>query len=417
MNQRIRYGLVAALVIAANAVWAAPADLAQTPLSVTQTVRPMVLLALSKDHQLYRKAYNDYSDLDGDGTIETTYKNSYAYYGYFDPDKCYLYSITGYFTPVGAAITHQCNQPGQTGGTWSGNLLTWAAMTRMDILRRVLYGGYRSVDTATTTDTQTILERALLPTDAHAFAKAFAPGSATDLALYTPYTSGDTITFCNVTYPNANVESQSLNTTTYPPLIRIAAGPWPMWATGEVIECAWREERVAASRPTSENAIAPLKSDNGSPRGDFNARVAVCVSGLLEDNCRDYKDDSGKVRNKPSGLIQKYGENGSLRFGLMSGSYTMNISGGVLRRKIGLVAGNTTANASLDEINLKTGVFTGNPGIIKTINTLRINKYNYSSHNYSDCNTYGIPTCTSSPSSSPCFKDGVCTLKSSAACD
>ena len=40
------------------------------------------MLDISKDQQLHKKAYNDYSDLDNDGKLETTYKHSIDYYGY-----------------------------------------------------------------------------------------------------------------------------------------------------------------------------------------------------------------------------------------------------------------------------------------------------------------------------------------------
>lgn len=391
MNQRISYFLWGALAIT-GAVHAASDDIAQTPLSVTQTIRPMVMLALSNDHQLYRKAYNDYSDLDGDGSIDATYNNDYAYYGYFDPDKCYIYS-SGYFNPTAAATTHQCSN------AWSGNLLNWAAMTRMDILRKVLYGGFRSTDTAT--PDVTILERVLLPTDAHSFAKVFAPAGGTDdMARYTPY-HDEKITFCNVTYATSG-QSQSLDTTASPPLIRIATGAWPMWSSGEVVECAWYEERANATAPKRTSSPVSFKAE-------LNARVAVCVAGLIEDNCRGYKDAGNVTHMKPIGLLQKYGDNGSLRFGLMSGSYSKRMSGGVLRRKIGLLAGNTTANAAQNEINLLTGQFTGNAGIIKSINAFRINKYDYTTHSYQDgCASPGMPICATS-SSTGCYKNGVCT--------
>ena len=50
----------------------------------TNPVPPMAMIDFTKDHQLYYKAYNDFSDLDGDGSsYETTYKHSFDYYGYF----------------------------------------------------------------------------------------------------------------------------------------------------------------------------------------------------------------------------------------------------------------------------------------------------------------------------------------------
>ena len=64
------------------------------PNIVTSTPRPMIMLNMSKDHQLFYRAYDEFSDLDGDGLPETTYKHSFDYYGYFDSYKCYNYSGT-----------------------------------------------------------------------------------------------------------------------------------------------------------------------------------------------------------------------------------------------------------------------------------------------------------------------------------
>ena len=65
------------------------------PLFTSYTASPIVMLDISRDHQLFYKAYNDYTDLNGNGTLdstETTFNNSFLYYGYFDPTKCYSYS-------------------------------------------------------------------------------------------------------------------------------------------------------------------------------------------------------------------------------------------------------------------------------------------------------------------------------------
>src|SRR5262245_56075626 len=94
---------------------AALLNLAQTPLFIGANVPPQVMLTISKDQQLYKKAYNDYSDLDGDGQIETTYKHSIDYYGNFDPTKCYNYSTTNQrFEPASVSSTKYCsaNSPG-----------------------------------------------------------------------------------------------------------------------------------------------------------------------------------------------------------------------------------------------------------------------------------------------------------------
>lgn len=174
--------LTAAGLLFALACWQTPV-LAQAlspaipPNIVTSSPRPMIMLNMSKDHQLFYRAYDEFSDLDGDGIPETTYKHSFNYYGYFDSFKCYSYSGTSnVFSPASTTANKYCS------GNWSGNFLNWATMTRMDVVRKVLYGGHRSTDTATLT----VLERANLPTDAHSFAKYY---KGDDLAQLTPFTA------------------------------------------------------------------------------------------------------------------------------------------------------------------------------------------------------------------------------------
>src|SRR5262252_7980980 len=142
-------GMASAVLLCASSANAALLSLANTPLFLTAHPEPMVMLDFSGDEQLFHKAYTDYDDVDGDGVVDTFYKDTIDYYGYFDPQKCYSYggtSASGYFSPTGDAggpNKHQCNAAGG-GGRWSGNFLNWATMTRMDAVRKVLYGGYRS---------------------------------------------------------------------------------------------------------------------------------------------------------------------------------------------------------------------------------------------------------------------------------
>ena len=123
--------------------FAAALNLAQAPIYQAPPRKPLVLLSMSKDHTLFYKAYDDYSDLDGDGVPDTTYKNTVTYYGYFDSLKCYTYDTTNSrYEPAAATTDHYCN-----GTTWSGNFLNWVSMARIDVVRKVLYGGRRGTDT------------------------------------------------------------------------------------------------------------------------------------------------------------------------------------------------------------------------------------------------------------------------------
>ena len=368
-------------------------ELAQSPLFLAQPVKPIVMLNMSNDHQLYFKAYDDYTDLDKDGVADTTYMNDYAYYGYFDSNKCYSYE-SGRFVPQAETTDYYCDS---VDGEWSGNFLNWATMTRMDAVRKILYGGYRSTDGDE--GGRTVLERAFLPQDAHSFAKYY---NGNDIAKLTAHGfSGGTaqangITICNTTdsavYDSSTlVLSQNNNRS---PKMFVVEGNYSLWASNERWQCRWGTGNNGNDSDDSGiNAYssAPSASDGAT----YDVRVEVCVSGLEEDNCRSYPDGN----TKPAGLLQKYGEDGDILFGLMTGSYGKSADGGVLRKNI--------ADLS-DEVNASSnGTFTGSAGIVETLNKLRIYGYKYSgagSENgrYNDSNADNCPWGKSS------FVNGEC---------
>lgn len=156
------------LFVATSARSAVMNDYCIQPPFIAATVPPLVLFEMGRDHKLYYEAYSDSADLDEDGVLDITYKHSIDYYGYFDPYKCYQYNTTGTdkFEPVSRAATKFCSS---AGGQWSGNILNWMTMSRIDVLKKVLYGGHRSTDSTS----ETLLERATVPQDAHSWGKEF----------------------------------------------------------------------------------------------------------------------------------------------------------------------------------------------------------------------------------------------------
>lgn len=156
-------------------------NLSSSPLYLTVSQSPLILMTMARDHKLYYEAYNDYSDLNGDGTLDVGYKPAIDYYGYFDSNKCYNYT-GGIFTPVALAANKKCT--GSNDSYWSGDFLNYVTMSRMDVLRKVFYGGYRSTDTST----QTILERVFIPQDAHSWGKEYESiaRDGYDIREYTP---------------------------------------------------------------------------------------------------------------------------------------------------------------------------------------------------------------------------------------
>ena len=353
-------------------------NLATDPLFIAST-EPRVMLVLSRDHELSKKAYNDYSDLDNDGNLDITYNDAVNYYGYFNSSRCYTYSSgNSRFEPAAAATganLHHCS------GQWSGNFLNWATMTRLDVVRKVLYGGFRSADGTGTSLGTTVLERAFLPPDVHAFAKVFAPNNTATVALYTPYSVAN-ITLCNVSDMAANTQAGSINTvngtaTSTPPLIKVASGAWTEWGMTEIFQCQWKEQTVEPS-PTRPSTVLGHRLTGGS---DLVARVAVCAPGTLESNCKTYVNSSTNAQTvKPIGLLQQYGDvdaNRRVRFGLISGSYKNNTAGGVLRKNIKLLSGSATA--SDNEVDMNSGQFLNqvitNNGIVNILNRIHIAGY------------------------------------------
>lgn len=129
--------------------------------------QPLVLLTMSRDHKLYYEAYNDASDINGDGILDVGFKPTINYYGYFDSSKCYDWSGTSERFVPSSVTTDKTDK--KCSGKWSGNFLNYITMTRMDSMRKVLYGGYRSTDG----DAVTVLERSYIPQDAHSWGKEY----------------------------------------------------------------------------------------------------------------------------------------------------------------------------------------------------------------------------------------------------
>lgn len=362
------------------------------PIITARNARPMIMLNMSRDHQLFYRAYTEFADIDGDGAPDTTYKTGYTYYGYFDPSKCYAYVGTsgGRFEPSGAAEpdTHYCS------GNWSGNFLNWATMTRMDIVRKVLYGGTRSTDTADLT----VLERASLPSDAHSFAKYY---NGSDLGRLTPFSARE-ITLCNTTYANGTGVDKWSHTTTQPPLIRVAQGNYQLWNANERWQCQWSEDRktdnqIKASVMPGVSAANPSRAAQGLQSGgsgpDYVVRVKVCdpaQQGSGSEKCVAYTSDAGKTVYKPTGLLQSFATGDKAEFALLTGSFDSNIQGGILRSPMGDFN---------EEINQQTGIFKKNSdasfrsGIVKSLDALRVFGFDYAPATYS----YYDPSDASSP--------------------
>lgn len=489
--------IVAAALVALQLTPVTPAfalTLAQAPLYAGGAIPPLVMLDLSKDQQLYKKAYNDYSDLDNDGALETTYKHSIDYYGYFDPAKCYAYSTSAHrYEPVAVSADKYCTAGANQ---WSGNFLNWATMARMDAVRKLLYGGLRSTDT----NSATVLERVFLPPDAHSWAKHYAgadvdrltpfsvntaaptgtasgsntgysSNSSQNVSAGTRYFRSSTVTVCvgdqvrvarnatdsmtgvvvavnsgdcsnafrlevhasgvtgsgsattnwavtNLTDVGLSICNLTIGTSksqnnTNPPVMRVARGDYALWGSNERWQCQWRDETTSPGRASdtsmlnanatrsngnrmslsglASGTVDPSQLDRGLgsgyaagrgtsyANGQYVVRVQACVPGLLgTEKCKQYPGGN----YKPVGMLHVYGEEGLMKFGLMTGSYQKNVSGGVLRKNIGSFA--DEVNVSTDGTFRSTMLAAGSAGIVNTLNRLRIWGYDYADGTYLD---------------------------------
>ena len=372
------------------------------PVNAGQSATPLVMLTMSRDHTLFFPAYDDVSDLDGDGIIDFRFKPTFEYLGLYNPYYCYAYSGSGnggLFAPPpdpndgiavptivgGKKVPGPCVSSGQS-SYWSGNFLNYVTTSRIDALRIVLYGGYRETDTATTASGtgSTILRRAYIPQDGHAWAKEYTSYLVDGYYInqYTPLAQPSTDRrhfFGNLTstldalkngnysysgndYPPKGKSCSTLNDCSdYPPLIRVITNSdkrvW-QWASSQ--------------RPVLNNIAYPklwndinVTSYGAGTLSEYTVRVSVCTAGYT-NGCKAYVS-GGYTTYKPTGVLHDYGENGSMDFGLLTGSYDTNMSGGRLRKNISSFAAEVNANGTF--------AYPTN-SLVKQINNLRIRNFN-----------------------------------------
>lgn len=447
-----------------------------TPFWLESKTVPNVLLVLERDWKMFYPAYNNLSDLDGDGVIDIGFNPAVTYVGYFDPDTCY------YYNPVSKVFLRQGNTSPQTlaelkavipdiikkqgrdtdgdglndvglktprskhgvcvqrkdgayysdltDSGWSGNWLNYAMTSRMDAIRKVLYGGKRYIDTPE----QTVLElTSFLPGNSHTWGgelwandlwgKNAKTSPWYDVASFTGYKAPEdgkvhfwsrssyygtniNINFANSgAINNAYVTNQGSTSSTYrkfsdAPLFQFAANiPASNWHPRYITPLRiwdWVGDHGGGTLPNDWNlgagpdsvaARAFMQATSydktaGQAARRFVARVETCnqLSSSPNQNCRWYGNSY-----KPIGLLQEYGENNTMYFGLLTG--TLNAStryeGGVMRHHI-------------QDFNSYIDVSTGQvkrPGLIDTIDRFQVTGIGTSSgfSSYTDGTQAGNP--------------------------
>lgn len=377
-------------------------DIASVPLLALKSAPGLVMLTMSRDHRLFYAAYNDTSDINGDGVVDVGFKPAITYYGNFVSDRCYDYVTSGtnspLFRPIAIASAAGC----QAGATqrWHGNWLNWATTSRMDALRRVLYGGYRVVDNATTSGSpsfsSTILQGAFIPKDSHVWGKEFRPGRDTyDITQYTTLLAPTNLS----TNQHLFVVVKDGGNTTYP-FKNSSTAPVLRYITqaDQTTERIWTWASADVAQGIGSNPANFLKGGGRSSVAavDLTLRVEACVpiAGVREIGCKGYPSTSASPTIwKPTGTLHDFSVNDQLKFGLITGSYQKNYSGGVLRRNV---------RSFGDEIVAATGQFAlTDDGIARTIDRITIHGWGGSQYdcgyktsanrNEGECKSWGAP--------------------------
>ena len=135
-------GLITGLLLSLfmNSAGAASLSLAQTPLFLTNQVKPNVMVMLDNSGSMKSRMYT------------SGYNNTKVYTGIFDPSKTYQYDNTipvntgayGFTIKsgvVGSFIEAVCTPAAGNTTCWNGNFLNWLVTRRIDASRDVLIGG------------------------------------------------------------------------------------------------------------------------------------------------------------------------------------------------------------------------------------------------------------------------------------
>jgi len=122
-------------------------DYCATPPFLVQAVPPNIMLVIDMSGSMQfpahgPEAFGYYSNQVAQcGSMSATYDGTKEYYGYFKTGKFYQYS-SNKFIENGDCTVAQWNSPAEWSSTKiPGNLLNWAAMSRIDVMRKVLIGG------------------------------------------------------------------------------------------------------------------------------------------------------------------------------------------------------------------------------------------------------------------------------------
>ena len=389
-------------------------------------IAPLVMITMGREHNLFTEAYSDYTDLDGDGKLEIMFDPSFDYYGLFDHKYCYKYvdgttdltnppphndvrdganqttanKFPGYWVPVSHAKAKKVSlsmwaDTDKTERTvkycpasdeWSGNFLSYVTSSRIDVIRKVLYGGARAYSStkgkdlrsgeAKTTkykDKYSLLVHSRVVRDSHAWGKVLSDSmydyklSVSDFTSLSGTTEKDGIInayYFLVASPDSKTHANDNDGTDdsmrwSPSYLRFGLventavpGKAPKEGSDPAYIWDWASRQTNSNQndaigSESQKRIDRSKKASGSQptsvdlfTGGVQTRgiaVVACTEEFHDnDSCYNYGTEAYPIW-QPSGLLQQYGQGDTprMKFGLLSGSWQNNIKGGALRANIG----------------------------------------------------------------------------------
>ncbi|MDR1045578.1 MAG: hypothetical protein LBP33_10750 [Candidatus Adiutrix sp.] len=360
MQKTVATALLVMLLTAGRAAAIPPAlpHYTVSPPLLTGGQIPAVLLVMSKDQKMFMQAYSDTMDVNGDGGLDIGFNPSIVYLGYFDSYSCYSYE-NSMFTRKSRAIPDGpsalpgvgnfpadhpaprsavgiCNAGGGP-RLWSGNWLNWVVTSRIDAVRKVLYGGKRAVSGSGNNINElspAVLEPSSVQENSHVWGMELWSDSIwMTKSSSSPYY--DLTKYTNLDKPAAGrghffARSRQL--------LHIAHNVNPVSSAGNpegVRIWDWVTPESGAANPRNSSISAQAFSS-------YSARVEVCrpLSGKTPDDL-DYLEEGDFCQQyqnayKPVGLLQKYGEGDSALFGLFTGVVNNGNrwDGGYLRQNV-----------------------------------------------------------------------------------
>lgn len=413
----------------------------ESPLSVKGSVAPLVMLVMGREHNIFSEAYPDYTDIDGNGTIDIMYDPSIKYEGLFESNLCYVYEDSttnikpynntdkqkpnGIWVPSGNAtettrsLTMWNNETRTvylcSGNDWSGNFLNYATTSRIDAIKRVLYGGTRLYNTTTPNNSSipskyignnnkaTILKHTHVLRDAHAWGKVLGDdmyeGKMTvhDFTEMPKTGNGKAYFFVIASKDDSRGSSHYIRYG----LVDDAGMPGITNPNAKNYIWDWASLQSAGQDDNYAIGSKKVKKKNNKEESLFvdekvfsrDILVATCTNKYHPaEHCKAY----GNLTNpnyQPYGVLQQYGQGSKpdMNFGLITGSWASNSQYAALRANLGILASeiNVEGNEKLEPGDFDFSASCNDKschGLISTLDHFDINtKVKGESETYSDC--------------------------------